>query len=135
MDELRLTSSLIEKMLAHAAAHYPEEACGLLGGRDGQATLFIPVENDLHSSVAYKMEPRQHVQAMYALDAAGLEIVAIYHSHPGGPARPSATDVVEANYPDSTQIIISLADRMRPEVRAYTIRDGQVRAIELSTTA
>lgn len=135
MDELRLTSGLIEEMLAHATAHYPEETCGLLGGRDGQAMLFIPIENDLHSTVAYRMEPQQQVQAMLAIDAAGMEIVAIYHSHPGGPARPSATDVVEANYPDSTQIIISLADRMRPEVRAYTIRDGQVKAIELSTTA
>ncbi len=135
MDELRLPPDLIEEMLTHAAAHYPEEVCGLLGGRDGRATLFIPIENDLHSTVAYRMEPQQQVQAMLAIDAAGLEIVAIYHSHPGGPARPSATDVVEANYPDSTQIIISLADRMRPEVRAYIIRDGQVRAIELSTTA
>ncbi|MBP9502712.1 MAG: M67 family metallopeptidase [Candidatus Promineofilum sp.] len=131
---MRLPSGLIEEILAHAAAHYPEEACGLLGGRDGQATLFIPVENDLHSSVAYKMEPRQHVQAMYALDAAGLEIVAIYHSHPGGPARPSATDVAAAHYPDSAQIIVSLADRMRPKIRAYTIRDEQVKAIELTMT-
>ncbi len=135
MDELRLPPDLIEEMLTHAAAHYPEEACGLLGGRDGRATLFIPVENGLHSSVAYKMEPRQQVRAMMTIDAAGLEVVAICHSHPGGPARPSATDVAEANYPDSAQIIISLADRMLPEVRAYTIRDGQVRAIELSTTA
>lgn len=134
MDELRLAHSLIQEMLAHATAHYPEETCGLLGGRDGQAMLFIPIENDLHSTVAYRMEPQQQVQAMLAIDAAGLEIVAIYHSHPGGPARPSATDVAAAHYPDSAQIIVSLADQMRPKMRAYTIRDEQVKAIELTMT-
>ena len=47
-------------------------------------------------------------------------------SHPDGPARPSATDVANAYYPNAVQLIISLADRARPSVRAFTIVDGTV---------
>lgn len=132
MDELLLAPGLMEEMIAHAAAHYPEEACGLLGGRDSRATRLYPVENMLHSPVAYEMEPLQQVRAMLDIEAEGLELVAIYHSHPGGPARPSVSDVAQAYYPDSAQIIVSLAGRDRPEVRAFTIRDGHVRAIGLA---
>ncbi len=133
MVELQLAPGLMEEMIAHAAAHYPEEACGLLGGDGSYAARLYPVENLLHSPVAYEMEPLQQVRAMLDIEAAGLELVAIYHSHPGGPARPSITDVAQAYYPDSAQVIVSLADPARPDVRAYTIRDGAVRAIDLAT--
>lgn len=135
MDELLLAPGLIEEMIAHAAAHYPEEACGLLGGSGCHATRLHPVENMLHSPVAYEMEPLQQVRAMLDIEAEGQELVAIYHSHPGGLARPSVTDVAQAYYPDSAQIIVSLADRKRPDVRAFTIRDGQVRTIRLATAS
>jgi len=67
---------------------------------------------------------------MLAMEAEGLELIAIYHSHPDGPARPSATDVANAYYPDTVQLIISLADRARPSVRTFTIIDGVVAEVE-----
>ena len=132
MDELRLTASLLEEMIAHAEAHYPEEACGLVSGRDGIAIGLYPVENIRHSPVAYEMEPLGQVRAMLAIEAEGLDLLAIYHSHPDGPARPSATDVAIANYPDSAYIIVSLADRERPSIRAFMIQDGEVREIPVA---
>ena len=113
-------------MLAHAGGLWPEEACGLLAGRDGRAVRLYPVENSLHSPVAYEMEPVQQIKAMLAMEAEGLELIAIYHSHPDGPARPSATDIAAAYYPDAVQLILSLADRQRPSLRAFTIIDGVV---------
>jgi proteasome lid subunit RPN8/RPN11 len=72
------------------------------------------------------MDPVQQIKAMLAMEAEGLELIAIYHSHPDGPARPSPTDVALAYYPDTVQLIISLSDRARPSVRGFTIVDGVV---------
>lgn len=126
MTPLILPHALLNEMLSHVSGLWPEEACGLIGGRDGQAVRLYPVENVRHSPVAFEMEPLQQIKAMLAMEAEGLELIAIYHSHPNGPARPSATDVANAYYPDAVQLIISLADRARPSVRAFTIIDGAV---------
>lgn len=113
-------------MLDHVQAHYPEEACGLVAGRDGRATAVYPIDNIHHSPVLYEMDPLQQIQAMIDLEAAGDDLLAIFHSHPAGPARPSQTDVAQAYYPDALQVIVSLADRAQPSIRAFTIVDGQV---------
>ena len=126
MTPLILPHALLNEMLIHVSGLWPEEACGLIGGRDRQAVRLYPVENVRHSPVAFEMEPLQQIKAMLAMEAEGLELIAIYHSHPNGPARPSATDVANAYYPDAVQLIISLADRARPSVRAFTIVDGTV---------
>ena len=72
MDVLFVPVALVEELLAHATALLPEEACGLLAGRDGRATRFYPVENARHSPVAYDMEPRALVRAILAIEAEGL---------------------------------------------------------------
>ena len=133
MPTLILSPALLDEMIAHVAGRWPEEACGLVAGRDGRAVRLYPVENIHHSPVAYEMDPVQQVRAMIAMEDDGLEMLAIFHSHPDGPARPSPTDVANAYYPDAAQIIISLADRQRPSVRAFTIRDGLVAEIGWQT--
>lgn len=136
MEEIYMPAGLYDEMIRHLAAHYPEEACGLLGGRvDGrsaQSAQLYPVENALHSPVAYEMEPLAQVRAMLSIEAEGLELVGIFHSHPAGPAAPSPSDVAQAFYPDAAQIIVTLADRSRPAARAFMIRDGRVDEIRLS---
>ena len=131
MDTLSLPTLLQAELIAHATALLPEEACGLLAGCDGRATRFYPVENVRHSPVEYEMEPRALVQSMLSIEAQGLELLAIYHSHPTGPAFPSTTDLAQAYYPDQAYVILSLNDRARPELRAFRIQDGHAREIGL----
>lgn len=131
MDEIYLPRQLFQEMVAHLVEQLPDEACGLVGGQDRRATCHYPVENILHNPVAFEMEPLQQIRAMLAIEAEGLELLAIYHSHPSGPARPSPSDVAQAYYPDAAQIIISLADPARPAARAFMIQDGWVREIAL----
>lgn len=132
MDEIQLPHSLYDEMIAHLAAHLPEEACGLVGGLAGRAERLYPVENILHNPAIYEMEPLQQIRAMLAIEDAGLELLAIYHSHPNGPNRPSMSDVAQAYYPETVQLIISFADRERPAVRAFMIAEGQVREISVT---
>lgn len=129
MRRLTLSRALLEEMLAHVRGLWPEEACGLVAGLDGQAMRAYPIENIHHSPALFEMDPLQQVRAMLAMEADGLALIAIYHSHPHGPPRPSLTDVANAYYPDAVQIIISLADRLRPSVRAFTIVEGVVTEI------
>ncbi len=86
-------------MQRHVAAEAPLEACGLVAGRDdGVSVAVYPIPNALHSPTRYRMDPRAQVRAFFAMEAAGLTLLAIYHSHPQGPPRPSATDLREATY-------------------------------------
>ena len=77
------------------------------------------------------MDPHQQIQTMLAIEAANLELTAIYHSHPKSEAYPSPTDVAQAYYPDTIQLIISLQDFKSPLMRGYTIVEGRVTAVLL----
>jgi proteasome lid subunit RPN8/RPN11 len=133
MDLIYLAASLIEELIAQARAGYPEETCGLVAGRDGRAVRIYPVENIYHSPVAFEMDPLQQIRTMLAIENEGLDLLAIYHSHPNGPAQPSPSDVAQAYYPESAHLIISLADPEQPTLRAFMIAGGQVTEIPLQT--
>jgi proteasome lid subunit RPN8/RPN11 len=76
------------------------------------------------------MEPQEQYRVQTAIEDAGLELGAIYHSHTRSAPYPSQTDINLAFYPDSLYIIVGVA-AADPEVRAYTIRDGEVRETRL----
>jgi proteasome lid subunit RPN8/RPN11 len=80
----------------------------------------------------YVIDPRQQLQAFRSIDAAGEELVGIYHSHPVSQPYPSPTDRAEAHYPDAFYVLVSLRTG-EPEMRAFRIgADDFVREIPLS---
>ncbi len=120
--------ALYDTMLAHVLSDPAIEMCGLLAGREGRVDRVLPVPNDLHSPVAYRMAGPEFAAAMQACD---FEPLGIFHSHPAGPSVPSPTDIAEAAYPDSVYVIVSLHPSP-PSVRAYMINEGQAAEIKLS---
>lgn len=116
--------SLYEEMLTHARE--PIEACGILGGRDGRAEVFHPTANAEESPVRYSIAPPDLFRITRELDRAGLDLLAIFHSHPATEAYPSATDVRLAFYPDAFYLIMSLVDPERPVLRAFRIVEGVI---------
>jgi len=92
-------------MSDHVLACMPEEACGIAAGRHGIVSDVRPIENVAHSPVRFRMEPTAQVEALLDLEAQGLELLAIYHSHPSGPLGPSPTDLAEASYPEAATMI------------------------------
>jgi proteasome lid subunit RPN8/RPN11 len=125
-------ADLLEAIIEHSRSAHPNEACGLIAGRNGTGERFIPVRNAAASPDRYEMDPAELIHAMRSFREAGEDLLAICHSHPSGPAAPSQRDIREANYPDAVQVIVSLEDPNRPIVRAYRIRDGRVFDVELS---
>ncbi len=98
---------LYEKMVRHALQTYPLEACGLVAGRKGELLRFYPTDNELQAEDRYRVPPAQLLAVFRELDREGLELAAIFHSHPRGRAWPSETDVREAHYP-CLYLILSL---------------------------
>lgn len=129
---LTLSRSLYALVLDHLRTVYPEEGCGFIAGRDGVAQAVYPVENRLHSPVAYEMDPRQQVETMLAIADAGLEVIGIYHSHPQGPAGLSASDLASITYPQAWQLIISFARPEAPAAGLFAVENGRVEPVTLN---
>ncbi|HEV2010192.1 MAG TPA: M67 family metallopeptidase [Candidatus Limnocylindria bacterium] len=120
------------EIVAHARADAPKEACGLIAGRDGAPVRVIRCANAHPAPVTrYVIDPREQLRAFRDMEANGEELVAIYHSHPLTQPYPSPTDRAEAHYPEAYYVLVSLRDPV-PDVRAYRVRDGWVREVELA---
>ena len=124
---LTIERPFLDQIITHLQSCYPLEGCGLVAGNEaGEITAVYPIENSLQSPTAYEMAPRQQIEAMLDMEAQGWQMAAIYHSHPQGPERPSATDIALAFYPEASYIIVSLKNRTEPVIRAFTIEAGNV---------
>lgn len=119
---MRLPASLAEELVAHARAELPNECCGMLGGRGGEAVRAWRAVNTEASPYMYVMEPREQLRIMDEIDDQGLDLLAVYHSHTRSAAYPSRTDVELAFFPQTLYLIVSLADASAPEIRAFRLR-------------
>lgn len=107
MNGLYLNAQHYEQMLVNVTSRAPEEACGLLAGKDNRVTLVISVTNELHSAIRFRMDPVEQLKAFQMIEDRGIDMLGIYHSHPNGPLMPSQTDIAEAYYPDVVHLIWS----------------------------
>lgn len=121
-------------MLDHATAEVPNEACGLLAGDAGRGTAraYHPVRNAEASPYGFEMAPDELVRIMFAIERAGEDLVAVFHSHPRSRAVPSARDVRSAAYP-VVHVIASLDDgpAAAAPLRAWRIEAGECREVSL----
>src|SRR3954452_4044625 len=117
---LVLTEAIYRAILDHARRELPLECVGLLGGRDGRAEVRYPIRNELSSRVRFRSDPRDMLDAFRDMRRRGIDLVAIYHSHPDGPARPSLIDQAENFYRDTPNLIVSLRSEP-PVVKAFLI--------------
>jgi proteasome lid subunit RPN8/RPN11 len=123
---LRATPTVRDALEDHAregrARDPPAEVCGVLAGRrddgaerdaaDGRAggtvtaTRRVPnVADDPRRR--YELDPAATVATLEDLAAAGLDHLGFYHSHPGGPPVPSATDRDDARWPGYVYAIVA----------------------------
>jgi len=113
----------LEQMIRHAEAHAPLEACGLLAGRGARVEATLPIANAEQSPTRFRMDPLEQLRAFEWIDARGLDLLGIFHSHPAGPEAVSPTDMAEAAY-DVVHVILSKRDG-KWTARGFRIRDQQ----------
>lgn len=117
--------------MAHARREAPNECCGMVASQDGRAVRVYPATNAAASPLRYQVEPHDQYRIEMAIDDAGLELGAIYHSHTRSAPYPSQTDINLAFHPDALYVIVGLGAQT-PELRAYRIVDGRVADAELT---
>jgi proteasome lid subunit RPN8/RPN11 len=117
---LTIPRSIAEALLSHARAELPNEAVALLSGSlpAGRASGFHPARNAEASPLRYSVHPDDLVRIVFAIEDAGEDLVAIFHSHTRSAAVPSATDRRAAMYPDAFYILATLARPDAPPERA-----------------
>jgi proteasome lid subunit RPN8/RPN11 len=124
---LRMSAEVAAQIVEHALSGYPDEVCGLVAGWGDVATAVYPGRNTSPTPAdTYELD-HDTLARVFDFEDAGLELVAIYHSHPRGPETPSPTDIAHAYYSESVYLIVSLATLGRPVVRGFKITDRGAR--------
>jgi proteasome lid subunit RPN8/RPN11 len=131
---LTIPDLLLDEVIAHARESAPVECCGLLAGRIengvGVATVRFTIGNDLHSATRYETNARDLLAAFRAMRKDDLDLLAIYHSHPGSEPVPSRRDVEENTYGQSVvHLIVGLAGE-KPAVRVWWLTEAGYREAE-----
>lgn len=129
---LILCTEVMDQLIRHAQACYPDEACGLLIGEKGKDSVneFIPVKNiynEMHerypetyprdAKTAYLIDPREQQRIFDEAGENGREVKAIFHSHTDHDAyfsqedRLVATPWGEPAYPGVSYIVVSIRNR------------------------
>ena len=116
-----------EKMLEHARAGLPNEACGLIAGttedgiaKVGKAYLLTNVDA---SREHFSIDPKEHMEAIKDMRANGYIPLGNWHSHPETPARPSEEDKRLAYDSKALYLILSLQNREDPVLKAFRVID------------
>jgi proteasome lid subunit RPN8/RPN11 len=135
---LQIPRTLYDRMLFQAAAELPNECCGLLAGlvvgedtalpekRLGKVEQCYPLANAAASPVEYLSEPRAMFDAVRDMRRRGIDVLAVYHSHPTSDPVPSRTDLQRNYSPDVINLIISLKAAL-PVVRGWWLTDHDFR--------
>lgn len=88
-----LSDAVAQKIRDHAQLAAPLECCGLLLGEGSIITEARPARNvHLSPQTHFEIDPQALIDAHRAERAGGPQVLGYYHSHPRGPAEPSATD-------------------------------------------
>jgi proteasome lid subunit RPN8/RPN11 len=111
----------------HARAEDPNEACGLVVLRDGRAERYVRGRNAAASPYRFELDVDPEV---WFLEDDGYEL-AVFHSHPASPARPSRTDVENIGLWEGKPYLI-LAGRTG-DLAAFTIEDGRIAELDVTT--
>jgi proteasome lid subunit RPN8/RPN11 len=131
---MRISRALLDEIVAHARAEAPNECCGMVASESGRAVEVHPAVNAAASPLRYEMDPKDQLRIETAIEDAGRDLGAIYHSHTRSEPYPSQTDVNLAFHPNALYVIVGLAGDA-PDVRAYRIVDGRISDADLEVEA
>lgn len=93
---LIISNDMLKIMKQHILESKPYEACGLIIGvikdNTAEGREVLKIKNIQKSYVEFFMDPMELYNAYLYAEKKGLEVVAVYHSHPSS-TKPSALDI------------------------------------------
>ena len=104
--QVAIAASLLDRLLAEAAADPTREICGLLFGDVGQIGTAQRVANvAVDDRRAFEIDPKELFSALREERRGGPRLIGHYHSHPNGSAEPSQRDLA-ASEPGKLWLIL-----------------------------
>lgn len=133
-------SGIVSGIVAAAERAYPEECCGLLIGSRSEGAVHID-EAAESANVAgdrrrrFEIDPALRLMLMRKLRGGGSGIVGHYHSHPDGPAEPSAHDAAMAFEPELIWLLVPVrrGEAAAPGAFLFDAGAGSFRRLRLIT--
>ncbi len=92
MKSIFLTTAQLTKLVEVAKDALPNESCAFLLGHNDRVAKILPMRNIDESPVTFSIEPTELIYAYNLAERKGMDVIAIFHSHPAK-AWPSGTDV------------------------------------------
>ena len=134
MKTVTLTPLQIEELIKTAKDALPNECCALLLGEhndDGKVASILHMRNIDESPVSFSIDPAELLNAYILADTKGMEITAIFHSHPAK-ASPSSTDIKYMQINPVAWVIYSTTEN---EIRAFVYENEDIQEIGIKTIA
>jgi [CysO sulfur-carrier protein]-S-L-cysteine hydrolase len=92
MKTISLSATQIRKLEGIAKDALPNESCAFLLGHNDKVKEILEVRNSDQSPLTFRIESKDLLHAYYLAESKGMQVIAIFHSHPTKP-WPSSTDV------------------------------------------
>jgi proteasome lid subunit RPN8/RPN11 len=126
-----LNAEQLSRLASIAKATLPNESCAFLLGRSEQhdesvVVEVMPMRNSEQSPYSFSISPEELLQAYELAEQKALQVVGIFHSHPGDPS-PSSTDKKFMEINPVVWVIYSTTQR---RFKAY-LGDGRVQEVDI----
>jgi len=140
--QLIVPRAIYDEMIAQARSELPNECCGILAGRIPETEIEkqgfevrvarrYALVNATASPTEYLSDARSMFEAVRDMRRLGLDVVAVYHSHPASAPVPSRTDLAQNYSPDVMNFIISLQNA-EPQIRGWWLEENTFREADWS---
>ena len=81
---MKISRALLDQIHRHLESGYPNEACGVMLGKEGVITEIVSADNQRTDSASnrYLINPLLYMRIEREADKRHLDVIGIYHSHP-----------------------------------------------------
>ena len=130
MQSISLTTGQIQELVSIAKDVLPNESCGLLLGENDAVAEILPMRNVDESPLTFSIESTELVDAYNLAESKGLQVIAIFHSHPAQPS-PSSTDI---KFMEINPVVWLIYSTTEWRLKAY-VYDEYVKEVTIKITA
>ena len=130
MQSISLTTGQIQELASIAKDVLPNESCGLLLGENDAVVEILPMRNVDESPLTFSIESTELVDAYNLAESKGLQVIAIFHSHPAQPS-PSSTDI---KFMEINPVVWLIYSTTEWRLKAY-VYDEYVKEVTIKITA
>jgi proteasome lid subunit RPN8/RPN11 len=127
MKTIFLSAAQIRKLEGIAKGALPNESCAFLLGHNDKVKEILEVRNGDESPVTFRIESKDLLNAYYLAESKGLQVIAIFHSHPTKP-WPSSTD---AKFMEINPIVWVIYSTTDGRLKAFIHDDDLVKEVHI----